>query len=99
GASTVAELTVLGRPAILVPLPGSLDNDQLLNAQTLQRAGACWCMEQAELTADDLAQRLAALMDGPETLEAAARAARHLAQPAAVDRLADLVERLVHTAA
>ena len=46
GASTVAELTVLGRPAILVPLPHALDNDQLHNATRLAESGGGWCIEQ-----------------------------------------------------
>ncbi len=50
GASTVAELTVIGRPAILVPLPHALDNDQLQNAARLAESGAAWCIEQKDLS-------------------------------------------------
>ena len=57
GASTVAELTVIGRPAILVPLPHSLDNDQLQNATRLAESGAAWCIEQKDLSPERLAQR------------------------------------------
>ena len=49
GASTVAELTVIGRPSILVPLPHALDNDQLRNATTLAELGGAWCIEQSVL--------------------------------------------------
>src|SRR5205085_10536039 len=49
GASTVAELTVIGRPAILVPLPHALDNDQLNNAIRLAQSGGGWCIEQRHL--------------------------------------------------
>ena len=50
GASTVAELAVMGRPAILVPLPHAIDNDQLQNARRLAELGGAWCMEQKDLT-------------------------------------------------
>ena len=61
GASTVAELTVMGRPAILVPLPHALDNDQLQNALRLSDAGAAWCLEQKNYTPEFLAEALADL--------------------------------------
>ena len=54
GASTVAELTVMGRPAILVPLPHAIDNDQLDNATRLAESGGAWCIEQKELTPERL---------------------------------------------
>ncbi|HVY52775.1 MAG TPA: undecaprenyldiphospho-muramoylpentapeptide beta-N-acetylglucosaminyltransferase [Devosia sp.] len=92
GASTVAELTVLGRPAILVPLPGSLDADQANNARLMAAAGAGWIMEQATLSPPSLANRLTSLFGDPATLTAAAAAARALGQPRAVQKLADLVE-------
>ncbi len=57
GASTVAELTVIGRPSILVPLPHALDNDQLQNAGRLAESGAAWCIEQKELSPERLAAR------------------------------------------
>ena len=57
GASTVAELTVMGRPAILVPLPHAIDNDQLQNATRLAESGGAWCIEQKELTPERLAER------------------------------------------
>ena len=50
GASTVAELAVIGRPSILVPLPHALDNDQLNNARRLEESGGAWCIEQRNLT-------------------------------------------------
>src|SRR5690606_16575722 len=61
GASTIAELTVLGRPAILVPLPGALDADQKNNALLVDQAGAGWLMEQATISPPSLANRLASL--------------------------------------
>jgi UDP-N-acetylglucosamine--N-acetylmuramyl-(pentapeptide) pyrophosphoryl-undecaprenol N-acetylglucosamine transferase len=92
GASTVAELTVLGRPAILVPLPGALDADQKNNALVVDAAGGGWIVEQATISPPSLANRLASLFGDPATLSAAAAAAKSLGQPNAVERLADLVE-------
>ncbi|HEX4296385.1 MAG TPA: undecaprenyldiphospho-muramoylpentapeptide beta-N-acetylglucosaminyltransferase [Devosia sp.] len=94
GASTVAELTVLGRPAIMVPLPGSIDGDQKSNALVLDAAGGGWIAEQATLSPPSLANRLSSLFGDPATLVAAAVAARSLGQPRAVEQLADLVEGL-----
>jgi len=93
GASTVAELAVIGRPAILVPLPGSLDQDQRANATVFEAAGGGWMIDQADLTPDQLGTRLAGLLDAPETLKAAANRARAVGYPDAVARLADLAER------
>jgi UDP-N-acetylglucosamine--N-acetylmuramyl-(pentapeptide) pyrophosphoryl-undecaprenol N-acetylglucosamine transferase len=95
GASTVAELTVMGRPAILVPLPHALDNDQLQNALRLSDAGAAWCLEQKNYTPEFLAGALADLLTSPDRLQAAAAAARAQGRPDAVTRLADLVEELI----
>jgi UDP-N-acetylglucosamine--N-acetylmuramyl-(pentapeptide) pyrophosphoryl-undecaprenol N-acetylglucosamine transferase len=95
GASTVAELTVMGCPAILVPLPHALDNDQLQNALRLSDAGAAWCLEQKNFTPEFLAAALNDLLASPDRLEQAASAARAQGRPDAVTRLADLVEELV----
>jgi len=94
GASTIAELAVAGRPAILVPYPHALDQDQAENARALAEAGGGWLMPESELTAKTLARRLAALIDWPEQLQEAAEAAKALGRPDAAERLADLVERV-----
>jgi UDP-N-acetylglucosamine--N-acetylmuramyl-(pentapeptide) pyrophosphoryl-undecaprenol N-acetylglucosamine transferase len=94
GASTVAELTVIGRPAILVPLPHSLDNDQLQNATRLAESGGGWCIEQKELSPERLAREIGGLIGAPQKLEVAAAAARRQGRPDAVARLADLAEEL-----
>jgi UDP-N-acetylglucosamine--N-acetylmuramyl-(pentapeptide) pyrophosphoryl-undecaprenol N-acetylglucosamine transferase len=91
----VAELTVLGRPSMLVPLPHSLDNDQKENATRLAESGGCWCIEQSALTPERLANELEALLRSPERLVAAAGKARAASKPDAVVRLADLVEELM----
>jgi UDP-N-acetylglucosamine--N-acetylmuramyl-(pentapeptide) pyrophosphoryl-undecaprenol N-acetylglucosamine transferase len=95
GASSVAELSVLGRPAILVPLPHAIDNDQLLNALRLAESGGAWCIEQRELSDARLAAMIEELMLAPARLETAAAAAKRLGRPDAVVRLADLVEELI----
>jgi UDP-N-acetylglucosamine--N-acetylmuramyl-(pentapeptide) pyrophosphoryl-undecaprenol N-acetylglucosamine transferase len=95
GASTTAELGVMGRPAILVPLPHAIDNDQLANARRLAEAGGAWCIAQEELTPQRLADALGRLIQSPEVLQEAAAAAKRQGRPDAHARLADLVEELV----
>ncbi len=94
GASTVTELAVIGRPAILVPLPHAIDQDQLANAQVLSEAGGGWCMPQDTFTPEGLASELEALMTAPDRLTAAAAAAKSAARPDAAAALADLVEAI-----
>jgi UDP-N-acetylglucosamine--N-acetylmuramyl-(pentapeptide) pyrophosphoryl-undecaprenol N-acetylglucosamine transferase len=91
GASTVAELAVIGRPALLVPLPGALDQDQLANARSLAEAGAALLVPQSDFTPDYLADTLAALARDPARLTAMAAAAAEQGRPDASARLADLV--------
>ncbi len=98
GASTVAELAVIGRPAILIPLPGALDDDQGVNARMMQAAGGGWLMPQPGLTPEKLAQELRRLMAAPEGLAKAAEAARSIGRADAAERLADLVERTASAA-
>ncbi|HEX2256717.1 MAG TPA: undecaprenyldiphospho-muramoylpentapeptide beta-N-acetylglucosaminyltransferase [Afifellaceae bacterium] len=92
GASTVAELAVLGRPAILVPYPHALDQDQAANAAALGAVAGGWMMPQSELTPKRLAERLGGLMKTPNELARVAAAAKKMGRPDAVERLADLVE-------
>ncbi|MDB5622095.1 MAG: murG [Devosia sp.] len=94
GASTVAELCVLGRPAILVPLPGSIDADQKNNALTVEAGGGGWVAEQATLSPQSLATRLQGLLNDPQGLATAAARAKALGAPRAVEKLADLAEML-----
>lgn len=94
GASSVAELTVIGRPSILVPLPHSLDNDQLQNATRLAESGGAWCIEQKDLSPERLAGEIARLMGDAAALQAAAACAKRQGRPDAVLQLADLVESL-----
>ena len=94
GASTVAELTVIGRPALLVPYPYATDDHQRANAAALTAGGAGWMIPNAEFTPEALAARLASLLADPAPLGAAAAAAEALGRPDAAERLADLVMRL-----
>lgn len=91
GASTSAEITAAGRPAILVPYPHAADDHQTANAAALTAAGAGWLVPQSELTPMSLAHRLAELAREPQRLAAASAAAHGLARPDAASRLADLV--------
>ena len=68
GASTVSECAIIGRPSILVPLPGSLDNDQAANAAGLEKAGGCKVIAQVNLTAERLAQEIQSAIDQPKDL-------------------------------
>jgi UDP-N-acetylglucosamine--N-acetylmuramyl-(pentapeptide) pyrophosphoryl-undecaprenol N-acetylglucosamine transferase len=92
GASTVAELAALGRPAILVPYPHALDQDQAENARTLAEAGGAWVMPEKELTPSALGAMIAELMEEPEELERAAASAHDVGRIDAAERLADLLE-------
>lgn len=94
GASTVAELAVIGRPAILVPLPGSLDQDQRANAEVFETAGGGWLVDQATLSPQTLCTRLTDLLGNTESLQTAAAAAKSVGHADAVQRLADIVEGL-----
>jgi len=95
GAGTVAELMAIGRPAILVPLPGALDDNQTPNADILARADAGWCVAQADLSPDALAQMLMRIFADPAGLARRAASAHALATPRAAEKLADVVEALV----
>lgn len=92
GASTVAELAVVGRPAILVPLPGAIDDHQSANARALVAARGASVIAQRDLTSASLAEQMAALLDEPDMLAHAARAAATIGRADAAERLADLVE-------
>jgi UDP-N-acetylglucosamine--N-acetylmuramyl-(pentapeptide) pyrophosphoryl-undecaprenol N-acetylglucosamine transferase len=91
GASTVAELAAIGRPAILVPLPHALDQDQSANAGVLERAGGAMRLRQDDFTPARLAAEVSALASAPQKLVAMAAAARSQGVIDAAERLADLV--------
>src|ERR1700680_577499 len=94
GASTLSELTVIGRPAILIPYPFAMDDHQAANAAVLEKAGAAWVVPQHALPSENLAELLAKIFGSPETLGARAAAAKALGHADAAERLADLAEHL-----
>jgi UDP-N-acetylglucosamine--N-acetylmuramyl-(pentapeptide) pyrophosphoryl-undecaprenol N-acetylglucosamine transferase len=95
GASTVAELAAIGRPSILVPLPGSLDQDQAANARTLGDLGAAIVLPQAEFTPQRLADEIRQLLREPDRLTGAASAAHSAGITDAAERLAEAVLQLI----
>jgi UDP-N-acetylglucosamine--N-acetylmuramyl-(pentapeptide) pyrophosphoryl-undecaprenol N-acetylglucosamine transferase len=94
GAGTVAELAAIGRPSILVPLPGSIDQDQFANAGVLLKANGALRIAQADFTSDRLAAEISALAAEPAQLAAMAAGARTVGRLDAAERLADLVVKV-----
>lgn len=95
GASTVAELSVIGRPAILVPLPHALDQDQAANAAVLASTGAAVAVAQADFTPQWLAGELREALAAPQDLRRRAELAKEGGIADAAERLADLVGRFL----
>jgi UDP-N-acetylglucosamine--N-acetylmuramyl-(pentapeptide) pyrophosphoryl-undecaprenol N-acetylglucosamine transferase len=91
GASTVAELAAIGRPSILVPLPGALDQDQAANARSLAEIGAATVIQQPDFTPERLAAEIAARLADPSGLTGAAHAAKSAGVLDAAERLASVV--------
>ncbi len=99
GASTIAELTAAGRPAILVPLPSATDDHQTANAREMAKAGGARMIPQNEFTPETLARQIEALAHDPEALANAAARSLSVGRPNAASDLADLVERIAGGAA
>jgi UDP-N-acetylglucosamine--N-acetylmuramyl-(pentapeptide) pyrophosphoryl-undecaprenol N-acetylglucosamine transferase len=95
GALTVAELAIMSRPALLVPLPQAIDDHQTHNARFLADRGAALLLRQAGLSGAAIAKSLAALLRQPERLHAMSRAAAGCAMPAATQAVADRCEALL----
>lgn len=95
GASTVAEITAAGKPAIFVPFPHAADDHQRRNAEALERAGAAILLPESELTPARLAESVASVLNDPSRLARMAEAARTLAHPNAAREIAALAARLV----
>ncbi|HEY0114007.1 MAG TPA: undecaprenyldiphospho-muramoylpentapeptide beta-N-acetylglucosaminyltransferase [Allosphingosinicella sp.] len=93
GASTIAELTAAGRPAILIPLPSATDDHQTFNAREMAKAGGARMIPQGRFTPVELAKQMQKLGLEPEALANAAARARAVGRPNAASDLADLVER------
>lgn len=92
GASTIAELTAVGRPAILVPLPIATDDHQSANTREIVAAGGARAIRQQNFSAVELAKQINSLAQRPDTLANAAHAAWNCGRPKAASDLADLVE-------
>ena len=93
GASTCAELTALGRPAILVPLPSAMGDHQTANARTLEQAGGAILLPEADMSEQGVTTLIASLLNDPSKLSQIATAAKILGRPTAATDLADLVEQ------
>ncbi len=91
GASTVAELAVIGRPSILVPFPHALDQDQAANAALLSAVGAAHVIEQSAFTPERLADLLRGALSDPDGLRRQALAAKSAGVADAAERLAALL--------
>ncbi|MDQ3245602.1 MAG: undecaprenyldiphospho-muramoylpentapeptide beta-N-acetylglucosaminyltransferase [Pseudomonadota bacterium] len=94
GASTIAELTAAGRPAILIPYPSATDDHQTGNAREMTRAGGARTVPQSEFTPESLARQIEALAADPDALANAAARSLSVGRPHAARDLADLVERV-----
>ncbi|MDC7741579.1 undecaprenyldiphospho-muramoylpentapeptide beta-N-acetylglucosaminyltransferase [Rhizobium binxianense] len=94
GASTVSEISVIGRPAVLVPYPHALDHDQAANAAALAATGGAKVIAQSELSPEKIAAILTAVMNDPEKLAHMAAAAKLAGKPDAANLLADMVEAI-----
>jgi UDP-N-acetylglucosamine--N-acetylmuramyl-(pentapeptide) pyrophosphoryl-undecaprenol N-acetylglucosamine transferase len=95
GASTIAELAVCGRPALLVPYPHATDDHQSANARVFAAAGGGWVIAQRALAPEELARFLTQRLAAADGLAAAAKAAHDFARPEAARHLADLALALV----
>jgi UDP-N-acetylglucosamine--N-acetylmuramyl-(pentapeptide) pyrophosphoryl-undecaprenol N-acetylglucosamine transferase len=94
GASTVAEITAAGKPAIFVPFPRAADDHQRVNAQALERAGAAVVLEETKLDEVWLVETITALLGDPARLERMGRSARRLAHPHAAGDIAAMAAEL-----
>ena len=95
GASTVAEITAAGKPAIFVPFPRAADDHQNVNARALERMNAAVVVEESHLEAAYLVDTIAALIGDPGRLQSMSAAAKALAHPQAVQEIGVIVEELV----
>ncbi|MFP5454233.1 MAG: undecaprenyldiphospho-muramoylpentapeptide beta-N-acetylglucosaminyltransferase [Alphaproteobacteria bacterium] len=94
GASTIADISVAGRPAILIPLPSAADDHQTANARELAQVGGARAIRQSNFTPQELAKQMQKLALDPQALINAARRAHGVGRPNAAEDLADLVERI-----
>jgi UDP-N-acetylglucosamine--N-acetylmuramyl-(pentapeptide) pyrophosphoryl-undecaprenol N-acetylglucosamine transferase len=96
GATTIAEFTAAGKPAVLIPLPTAADDHQRKNAEVLAAAGAAELIEQKDLTGAALAERIVALATDGARRRAMATAAHRFARPDAARVIVDRALELAH---
>ena len=96
GASTLAELTYMGKPAILIPSPNVTNHHQERNARVLERAGGAKVLLEGEFTAETLLRDVRALLDDSETLQTMADHMRSLAVPDATEKIVGEILELLH---
>jgi UDP-N-acetylglucosamine--N-acetylmuramyl-(pentapeptide) pyrophosphoryl-undecaprenol N-acetylglucosamine transferase len=94
GASTVAEVTAAGKPAVFVPFPRAADDHQKRNAEALERAGAAAMLEESKLTRESFVNAVSALLSDPSRLQTMGEAARNLSHPSAARDIAAMAARL-----
>jgi UDP-N-acetylglucosamine--N-acetylmuramyl-(pentapeptide) pyrophosphoryl-undecaprenol N-acetylglucosamine transferase len=94
GASTVSELAVIGRPAVLIPYPYATDDHQTANAGVLANAGAAWLVQQREVKPETLSLLLQQIFTDPVELARRAELTASLGKSDAAQRLADLVDSI-----
>jgi UDP-N-acetylglucosamine--N-acetylmuramyl-(pentapeptide) pyrophosphoryl-undecaprenol N-acetylglucosamine transferase len=94
GASTVAEITAAGKPAIFVPFPRAADDHQRVNAEALARERAAVVVEESKLEGVWLAETIAALLQDPHRLQQMSKAAREMAHPNAAADIAAMAARV-----
>ena len=92
GSSTLAELAVIGRPGIYVPLPTSADNHQFENARQFAEAGAGWLIQEQDFDVDAFTKRLTELIMNPDELIGAAKVAASLGHPDVAKQVVRLIK-------
>jgi UDP-N-acetylglucosamine--N-acetylmuramyl-(pentapeptide) pyrophosphoryl-undecaprenol N-acetylglucosamine transferase len=96
GALTVAELAIMGCPAILVPLPHAIDDHQSANARVLTEGGGAMMLRQSDMSVEHLSRALQGYMEHPALLAKMAAAATAAAMPEAASRVSDCCQELIH---
>ena len=96
GASTIADVSVIGRPSVLIPLAAAVRDEQTANGQGLVDAGAAVMLQEADLTPEKLSEEIRAILGAPKAALQMTLAALSTAKPEAAEALAQMVEELAH---
>tara|TARA_Y100001936_G_scaffold254164_1_gene326116 strand:+ start:19463 stop:20620 length:1158 start_codon:yes stop_codon:yes gene_type:complete len=94
GASTISEISVMGKPALLIPYPRAIGQHQKRNAIQFSRNSACEILEEKNFSSEFLAEKMAALLSNTNKLKSMAKASKNFGRPHAAKELADLVEEV-----